>query len=214
MATPEYFQNFKDIDYAVKIDKAGNTTNITIKDYFRMMRLRDDVFREDTYYIEYVVKNGESPDVVSKKFYDDEQYYWVILQINGIMDYYDQWPLTTHELEEFITKKYGVEGAGDAHHYETIEVKDADGRVLLPAGMKVTENYVFRYVDSTNPTVELTSTPDVITNRQYEVELNQQKAAIQILHPKYILDFAREYSKWVRSQPAQMSEVDISESIG
>ena len=213
MGTPKYFSNFKNIDYALKIDKAGNTTNIKIKDFFQLMRLRDDVFREDTLYTEYVVQDNETPDQVARKFYEDEQFYWVILQINGITDYYDQWPLSTYELEQYIIRKYGIEGSGVAHHYETVEVRDSQGHILQHAGHKVTEDYRFLYVDSNDPTVELTAIPSEITNRQYEFNLNAEKGRIQILDPEYILDFAREYENFALNQPGKASEVDISEAI-
>ena len=213
MGTPKYFSNFKNIDYALKIDKAGNTTNIKIKDFFQLMRLRDDVFREDTLYTEYVVQDNETPDQVSRKFYEDEQFYWVILQINGITDYYNQWPLSTYELEQYIIRKYGIEGSGEAHHYETVEVKDSKGHILQHAGHKVTADYRFLYVDSNDPTIELTAIPSEITNRQYEFDLNAEKGRIQILDPEYILDYAREYENFTLRQPGKKSEVDISEAI-
>ena len=213
MGTPKYFSNINNIDYALKIDKAGNTTNIKIKDFFQLMRLRDDVFREDTLYTEYVIQDGETPDKVSRKFYEDEQYYWCILQINGITDYYDQWPLPSYELEQYIVRKYGIEGAGQPHHYETVEVKDSQGHTLQHAGLHVTADYRFLYVDSSDPTVELTAFPNEITNRAYEFNLNAEKGRIQILDPEYILDYAREYTNYVRRQPGKKSEVDISEAI-
>ena len=213
MASPKFFQNLPNIQYAMSVDKAGNTNNVFIKDFFKSMRLRSDVFRSDTMYVEYVIKNGETPDMVSKRFYDNNEYYWAILQVNNITDYYNQWPLTSFELEQYIVKKYGVEGAGEAHHYITQEVKDNEGRIIQHAGLKVTKNYVFRYVDSTDATVELTSFPSPVTNRQYELKLNDEKSAIQVLDPKYILDYVREYKRWAQSKPDSKSSVDIGDSI-
>ena len=213
MATPKYFEYLPNIKYALSTNKAGITNDIQIKDYFKAMSLRPELFREETLYVEYIVKNGETPDQVSRQFYEDTQFYWIILQINGIYDYYNQWPLSSYELEQYITRKYGTEGAGGIHHYETQEVKDADGRIIQHAGLRVTENYVFRYVDSTDATVELTSTPNPISNRAYELLENDKKSQIQILDPRYILDYAREFRKWAQSQPDSSSSVDISDSF-
>ena len=177
------------------------------------MRLRDEVFREDTLYTEYVLQDGETPDKVSRKFYEDEQYYWVILQINGIIDYYNQWPLSSYELEQYIIRKYGIEGSGEVHHYETVEVKDSQGHILQHAGLRVNADYKFLYVDSSDPAIELSAFPSEITNRAYEFDLNSEKGRIQILDPEYILDYAREYTNHVRRQPEKKSEVDISEAI-
>jgi len=186
------------------------------------MVLKDEVFQKDTLYVEYVVQNGERPEEVSKKIYDDEQYYWVILQINGITDYYNQWPLSLYELERYINKKYGGEaGAAEVHHYETVQVANQDGQVLLPAGLHVPANYVFTYPDDTNEAdttddstiVELTSFPVPVTNQEYEIDLNQKKSRIQVLDFDYIYDYEREYRLWHNSLPAQKSFVDISQTL-
>jgi hypothetical protein len=94
MSTPKYFRNFPNIQYALEVDKAGKPKYINIKDYFHLLTVRDDIYREETLYTTYTVQNGERPDQISYKFYGDEQWYWVLLQVNEITDYYTQWPLS------------------------------------------------------------------------------------------------------------------------
>ena len=106
MATPEYFQQFPNIKYAFKIDKSGKPIGCDIKDYFRRMTVRDDIYKFDTMYNDYEIKNYERPDQISFELYDDEQYYWTILQTNNITDYYNQWPLDQVEFEEYMLRKY------------------------------------------------------------------------------------------------------------
>ena len=146
MTKPKYFHDFPDVRYAVSANAAGIPNYINIKDYFHLLKPRDDIFREETLYSDYVVKNGERPDQISKDFYGDEQYYWIILQINEITDYYNQWPLSQLELDEFITRKYQTtEESLKIHHYETPEVKDVNGNVILNSGLSVNKNYQFKY---------------------------------------------------------------------
>ena len=59
------------------------------KDFFRLMRVRDDIYAEDTMYYEYVVQNGQRPEQISYDLYGDERYYWMILQVNDITDYWN-----------------------------------------------------------------------------------------------------------------------------
>ena len=132
-STPQYFKQFPDVDYALQVNSAGKSKNIKIKDYFRLTRVRDDIFAESTLYNEYIVKNGERPDQIAYNTYGSEKYYWIILQVNDIVDYYNEWPLSQMELEKYITEKYGGdEGAGGIHHWETVEVKLGDGSLVLP----------------------------------------------------------------------------------
>ena len=138
MATPKYFQNFPDLSYAMRANKAGHPNYFKIKDYFHLLRVRDDIIKEETLYVDYVVKDGQRPDQVSYELYGDEQFYWVILQINDIVDYYNQWPLSYKELEEYSKDKYGgVEGLDGVHHYVTQQTLDGDGNLVLPADMIV-----------------------------------------------------------------------------
>ena len=116
MSSPEYFSYLKNVNYAAKVDKAGNVDYMQIKDYFRAMRVRDDIFAKDSLYSEYVVKNGERPDQLSKRFYDDEKFYWIILQVNNIVDYNNDWPLSFVELEDYINRKYGVAGSNEIYY--------------------------------------------------------------------------------------------------
>ena len=147
MATPKFFKNFKDINYAVGANRAGVVDYIKIKDFFRSLVIREDIFSQDTLYVNYTVQNGERPDQISYKEYGDEQYYWILLQINGVVDYYNQWPLSDVELEEYIIKKYGSFAAADqVRHYATREVFDTEGNLILPPGLIVSEDFSFNYL--------------------------------------------------------------------
>ena len=207
MATPTYFSNFPDIDYAFKINKAGQPISCAIKDFFHLMKVRDDLYKYDTLYDNYYIKNAERPDEVSWELYDDEQYYWVILQINDIVDYYNQWPLHDNELEDYINRKYGSEEVADAvRFYETETQYDADGNAIYPGGIRVMEDFVYP------PNLGISNQPpSAVTNRQYEWRLNDLKREIQVIQPKYIADFIRDYENYARSLPDVASEVSVSD---
>ena len=207
---PRYFFDFPNIKYAVSANSAGIPNYITIKDYFHLLRPRDDIFREDTLYQEYIVKNGERPDQIARDFYGDEQYYWIILQINEIVDYYNQWPLSQYELDEFITRKYQTtEQALQIHHYETPEVIDVNKNVLLRAGHSVPKNFQFKYRPDPSLNVISTAGPIEVTNTAFEYQLNMQKSVIQILQPKYVFDYAREVQNYALNIPPQESFINF-----
>ena len=214
MATPKYFNPFPNLEYATAVNSAGKSETISIKDFFHLLKVRDDIFREETVYQEYVVKNGERPDQISYNFYGDEQYYWIILQINDIVDYYNEWTLSDFEFEQFVISKYGsAENAAQIHHYETFEVKDSNGTLLLQRGMTVPEDFVFTYKPDPYANVYATSTPYAVSNREYEKILNDEKGVIQILQPKYIWDYAREYYNYAKNLEPQKSFVDLSSRL-
>lgn len=193
MGTPKYFDYNPNLEYAVSVDKAGHTNTINIKDYFNLSRVRDNIFKEETLYVEYYVKDGQRPEQISYELYGSEAYYWVILQINDVIDYYNEWPLSQVELNEFILKKYGGYAGSEAiHHYETVETHDSEGNLVLPGGMVVPEDFVFTYPEHPAYSVYLTSVPYGVTNSLYEQRENEKKSKIQVLQERYLYDFVRD----------------------
>lgn len=230
MAYPDYFSKFPDIKYPYKINKAGVIDTFTIKDYFHLLKVRDEIFAEDTIYSPHTIINGQRPDQLSYELYDNEAYYWIILQINEIVDVHNEWPLSNIELDNFIIKKYGnVEKSNEVHHYETIETFDEEGNLVLPgrggpktldrsgrgqSGLIVPENYSFTY--SLFPGQQFTRTLQgsvgryasctPITNRQYEYDLNENKSQIWILQKKYLSQYLQE----VRKYASKIDDIDAS----
>ena len=213
MSKPKYFQYFPNIQYALRANKAGKTENIEIKDYFNLLQVRDDIFREETLYSPYIVKNGERPDQISYNYYKDEQFYWVILQVNNITDYYNQWPLSEDELTEFVYKKYGgAAGAGQTRYFETVETYDNSEppNLVLERGLVVPENFIFYYPATPGSNVTLSSTPVPVSNYQHERRLNDRKSEIYLLDKKYIYDYDRETRNYAKNLDSLSSYVDIS----
>ena len=211
MSSPKYFQYFPNIEYATSINKAGVPNFVTIKDYFHLLTVRDDIYREETLYTKYNIQNGERPDEISFKFYGDEQYYWVLLQINEIVDYYTQWPLSQNELTEFSYRKYGgAPGAELIHHWETVRTYDKDNppNLVLREGLKVNEDFKFMYPDVPGSDVYLSSFPISKSNFAYERELNEAKSEIFILDKKYISNYVKEVRNYGRNLEPPVSFVE------
>ena len=211
MAFPTYFSNLPQVNYALQMNKAGVKTSVTFKDFFRMTKLREDLraHRTLTLYLPYSVKDNQTPDQISYEVYGDEQFYWIILQINGVVDYYNQWPLSNAELESYTQTKYG--GYDAIHHYETVDTYDTDGNLMLEGGLVVDSDFVFRYQSSPGSNTFLSSLPISVSNLQYERDVNDEKREISVLDAQYIQDYAREVRKLMIGFPDTESEIDISE---
>ena len=213
MSKPKYFQNFPNIQYALRANKAGKRENIEIKDYFNLLKVRDDIYREETIYSPYTIKNGQRPDQISYNYYGDEQFYWIILQVNEIIDYYNEWPLAEDELTEFVNKKYGgAAGAGATRNWETMETFDnaTPPNLLLEGGLVVPENYIFYYPSVPGSSITLSSKATSLSNYQYERRLNDRKSQIYLLDKKYIQGYESEVRNYAKNLDPLMSYVDLS----
>lgn len=213
MSKPKYFQNFPNIQYALRANKAGKRENIEIKDYFNLLKVRDDIYREETIYSPYTVKNGQRPDQISYDYYGDEQFYWIVLQVNEITDYYNQWPLSETELTEFVNKKYGgPAAAGATRNWETTETFDnaTPPNLLLEGGLTVPENYIFYYPSVPGSSITLSSKATSLSNYQYERRLNDRKSQIYLLDKKYIQGYESEVRNYAKNLDPLTSYVDLS----
>jgi hypothetical protein len=110
-----YFQNFPTTYYSYKgVD--GTDVLVKLKDITRNVRVRKDVFSNITMYELYAIQEGETPELVSERFYGVPDYHWVIMLLNERYDYVSDWPLTNDDLVKYTMGKYG--DLFIAHHYE------------------------------------------------------------------------------------------------
>jgi len=215
MGYPNYFSQLPDNNYAFSINKAGRPNYLSIKDFFHLMKVREDILEHEVLYTQYVVYDGKRPEQISYELYGDEQFYWIILQVNNITDFYNEWPLSRVEMNEFLLKKYGNWSvAGETHHWETVETFNSNDDLVFPGGMVVDENFEYFYWDDPETrNVEKKVLVSEVTNAEYEERLNDKKATIEVLDKKYIYDYEREVRNYFSSLTPQESSVNISDYL-
>ena len=87
-----------------------------------------------------------------------------------------------------MIRKYGDESKfNDVHHYETIDVVDSLGRIIIRGGLQVPQDYVISYYDS-GLDAQVTTTDSTVpfTNYEYEISLEDDKRSIFVLKPEYL----------------------------
>jgi hypothetical protein len=70
--------------------------------------------------------------LVAEEFYGNAELDWVVLLTAGIINVRDEWPLSNYNLYRYAEEKYGMMDLNEVRHYETKEVKDSSGRLILP----------------------------------------------------------------------------------
>jgi hypothetical protein len=182
-----YFRELPNVDYQSFLSDSNSTQNyLTVKNLFRRNKLRDDLQNVFTIFDKYEIVEGARPDTVAEEFYGSSELDWVVLMTAGIVSVRDEWPLSNRDLYRLAEKKYGIENLTAPHHYETVEVKDAQGRLILPAGKIVDSN--FTIPNPTNPAVNINPVVSV-ENYEYEVRKNREKSSIYLLRRGYLQQF-------------------------
>ena len=189
-----YFQELPNISYPSLLPQSNKAEDrIEVKNIFKRAKLRDDVDQALTAFNYYQIEDGMRPDMVAEKIYNDPELDWVILTSNNITNIRDQWPLSHNDLYEHMLEKYGSEtNIRGISHYETRQVSDEYGRVVVTAGLEVDFNFRFSYMNFSNTIV--TVNPVVpFTYYDYEVKLNEEKRRIKILRPEYLNTYISEH---------------------
>lgn len=179
-------------DVLYNINPGSTDPNFILsKNLWRRAQIISEYKASISLFTEYIVNNGETPEQIAFDQYDDPFLNWTILVANDIVNYHDQWPRNAVSLEEYVNQKYSNPYA--IKQYETTEVKNDAGDILLPAGKVVPETFSFSYIEGTTP---VTLSPKTsVTYYQYEQRLNDEKEKIQIIRPDLIQQFVAAYER-------------------
>ena len=182
-----YFRELPNISAVSQLPgKTRSDERILIKNFFKRAILRTDIDKAITAYDFRVIKEGERPDIIANKVYDDPELDWVVLITNNITNIRNQWPLSNNDLYNYMLEKYGSEAAlSDVHHYETIELRDEFNRTVLESGLEVDADFTFTYTPL-NGTQQTISAAGPVSNYTYETLANDAKRVIRILKPEFL----------------------------
>ena len=193
-----YFKHVPDIRYKNPLTSSPNNDNyVTIKNLFLRAKLRNDVFSDVTFLRSYTIKEGMRPDNVAEEIYGNSQLDWIILVTANIINVREEWPMSSNVLYQYCEDKYGL-AINDTRHHETEEVRNAEGKLVIPAGQIVDADYTIP-----NPLVFNTTINPVvpISNFLAETRVNEAKRNIKIMRREYLTMFmmdmkeALEYTK-------------------
>ena len=199
-----YFRELPDVEYQSFLSDAISSQDyLKVKNLFRRNKVRDDLQNVFTLFNKYEIVEGARPDTVAEEFYGKADLDWVVLMTAGIINVRDEWPLSNYQLYKYAENKYGIAGLNDINYYETKEVKDSSGRLILPEGKDVNEDFSISYYDngiyytndstsSFDENVERVIIPNPvrgITNWEYETIKNNKKSSIYLLKQGYLQQF-------------------------
>jgi hypothetical protein len=181
-----YFRELPNLEYQSFLsDSLSSQSYLTVKNLFRRNKLRDDLSGVFTLFNKYEIPEGSRPDLVAEEYYGKADLDWVVLMTAGIINVRDEWPLSNYHLYKYTDEKYGA-ALNDIHHYETKEVKDSNGRLILPKE-KVVDS-TFTIPDPADYSATLNPVRGV-TNWEYEVRENDKKSSIYLLRREYLQQF-------------------------
>ena len=174
-----YFEQFPVIYY----DAVGNSNPKVVTHLLKRVALHSKASETVALFDTYDVRNGETPEMIAHKYYDDAEYHWVILLVNNITDRYHQWPMNTRQFLSHLAERY--DNVDAVHHYEIYQ-KSGDTSVKINIG---TSN-----IDVNGNTIAAAT---LITNREYEEEKQDEIRKIRLLDPIYLEQFVKDFQRLI-----------------
>tara|TARA_B100000780_G_scaffold270985_1_gene231402 strand:- start:399 stop:923 length:525 start_codon:yes stop_codon:yes gene_type:complete len=155
-------------------DSVGDENYKLVTNLLKRVTIRAKVKANTLFFDTYDVREGETPEMIADKLYNDPELHWIVLMVNDITDRYHQWPKNQNQFLTYINDKYtNISGT---HHYE-INQTSGDTTIKINIG---TDNTDY-------PTATL------ITNYEYEEERQDTLRKIRLLSPEYVTDFVSEF---------------------
>lgn len=213
-----YFRELPNLEYLSPLNSKGSSFEyIAVKNLFRRVKLFDWIKEYSNTFLKIQIGDYERPDIIAEEYYGSSSYDWVVMITADITNLQAQWPLSNHDLNDFVEEKYGLENVNDIHHYETLEVRDDKNRLILPKGKVVDSDFKINPPDGLNSLYYTIVTPYEtrqvtnyqeqvdgivvgVSNWEYEVDINESKRTISILKPSYLQQFLNDMRKLVSCQ--------------
>lgn len=208
---PSYFNQLPDFEYVSRLPGATISDYKKVKNIFKRGVLREDIFQNLAFFTKYQVKGNDRPDNVANDFYDDPTLDWLVMLCNNIVNLQSEWPLNRNDFETYLLDKYGSYAEIDAvHHYETVEIKNNAGAIIVEEGLRVESDFSISFYDGKlEQQVTVNNSAVAVTNYQYEEEIEDNKRNIFLLKPEYVaivLDDMEEMMTYKKGSTQYLSE--------
>ena len=216
-----YFRELPTILYPSPLPHKNSTADyIQISNIFRRTKLKDYLAGNVSLFNKYIIEDGERPDTISESLYGSSQFDFVVVLVAGITNINQQWPVQDYQIYDIALDKYGSEEKmNEIHHYETYEIKDSQGRQILPPNLIVDKDFkmdgsALRFgtnrftlisqagntqLDDKNQYTVLTDNiARPVTNFENEIEINEKNRQIDVLQRGYLTTFVNDLRDIVR----------------
>jgi hypothetical protein len=165
-----FLDTFPRVTYNIDGNQYG-TRQLVTNVLFRVGVIKS-VMNNYTTYFDYTVGDGETPEILSDKFYGKTDYHWIIMYANDVYDPQYDWPLEYRTFRKYLVGKYRAQAGGNSltdsqviawtqnqdpssnsiHHYE---------KVIEQVDSKTGTIYVQSFdVNKSNVAIDLTSDLD------------------------------------------------------
>lgn len=209
-----YFSRFPQVLHLAKVPKyREQRAEYLLTDITANVRFRKEILEKVSLFDYYIIKEGDTPEIVAERIYDSPMYHWLIMLLNDMYDYRNDWPMTSAALEEYIVAKYGSASAAKGkilyfvNEDNQVVTPDAvvdDGVTKYPLyvdddnfGMSIIKFFDADGVEVSQPNYNGLGVPTPVFAYDYEVEQNERKRRIRIVNKAMAAQIASNFKELV-----------------
>lgn len=218
----KYFNYFPKTVYSTdtKSNALDTVTNLIARFSFEQ-NLKDN---SSVFYF-YDIKDGDSPEIIARKFYENSERHWIVLLFNDIVDPQFDWPLESRTLNEYIDRKYSSPEYADTSNTSVSGLSWAKSLSNVHSYYKVITETTFdkttvqklqvddltyanntlmqngtnqNYLLGDNTSVNIKITKETKSYYDYELEENEKKRKIKLLKPEFVSAVEKEFKRVVK----------------
>ena len=101
-----YFSYFPNVYVGEGVSESEAYRYRLVKNIFRRVKVREDLDQYVTSFEAYSIRDIDTPSSLAYKAYQDSKLDWVILLVNNITDFYEQWPKNNEDLLKYTIENY------------------------------------------------------------------------------------------------------------
>ncbi len=186
-----YFKSFPKMFYDFSTTSDEDIKYVT--DVFKRVTISAEMIESTSAYQKYIMKDGETAEIISHKLYGTPLYHWTIFLANDVINPYQDFAMTQQAFDKYVISKYGVTGQYHSHHYE-----DSDGNIVTP--LKITGIGDYCVYDSVANHWVAINPLDYknVTNYDYEFTINETKRTINVIRPQFIAGVVRTFEQLMK----------------
>ena len=102
-----FFSKYPLIEY-IFTEKSGVAKKKLATNILRRAGFAEGSKLDNSFFVRYDIQDGDRPDIIADKIYNDSEYSWVVLLFNNIVNPYEEWPKDSFTLERDIEKNMRV----------------------------------------------------------------------------------------------------------
>jgi hypothetical protein len=199
-------------------DNPNNDYKIAAINLLARVSIVPELLNNPSLYYTYDIQEGDTPEIIASKYYNDPYRYWIVLFANQLLDPQWDWPKTYDQFNNYLIDKYSAAAANvSMEPIAYTQVTNYEYRKIITTIDSTTSNttidkYVVDYATYANtvPTTEtVVFTPNKYNNYatvtyeiakedvtiyEWEQEQNEKRRTIRILNSLYVGQFEQQFS--------------------